>query len=281
MSTKMYVGVNNVAKKVDKIYVGINNTAQLCYTDNTPPPLPTIVTWANGTDAQIKAMVDAHYQGLLDLTDYWHVGDKRTVSLNAMTATYVPEAHTAQDVVIVLTNVGGKTLANGGTCAFQWDMENVLYNHSNPSATTENGRMRNDGINGWNGSERRNWCNEVFRDAISSADMKSVLMKEFINPTCAGSKSSTIINTTDYCALRSQVEVLGTYDYSFEGEGSQVTYYANGSNIKYRGTNKTAWWTRSPRNTTTNTMIAIGTGENQKSTYYVYTTTGISVFGVI
>ena len=33
-----------------------------------------IVTWANGTDEEIVAMVEAADQGLINLSDYWAVG---------------------------------------------------------------------------------------------------------------------------------------------------------------------------------------------------------------
>ena len=36
-----------------------------------------IVDWATGTDAQIQRMVEAADKGLINLTDYWHVGDER------------------------------------------------------------------------------------------------------------------------------------------------------------------------------------------------------------
>ena len=38
-----------------------------------------IVDWATGTDAQIVAMVNAADNGAIDLTDYWSVGDRKSV----------------------------------------------------------------------------------------------------------------------------------------------------------------------------------------------------------
>ena len=86
-------------------------------------PLPDIVTWADGTDEQIVAMVQAADKGRINLADYWHVGDERVVHLDAMEATGVDESHDAQDVTLVLMNTGGKTLntpTEGGrtTCSF-------------------------------------------------------------------------------------------------------------------------------------------------------------------
>ena len=128
MAIKYYVGVNNTSKVVDKIYIGIGGTAQLCY--KSAPPV-TIVTWANGTDAEIVAMVQAADNGVISLADYWSVNNERIVHLSAMSATNVGESHVAQDVTLVLMNAGGKTLttatASGRTvCSFIVGMKDCL-----------------------------------------------------------------------------------------------------------------------------------------------------------
>ena len=46
--------------------------------------LAKIVTWAGGTDEEIVLMVAAADAGYIDLTDYWAVGQERTVHLSAM-----------------------------------------------------------------------------------------------------------------------------------------------------------------------------------------------------
>lgn len=44
---------------------------------------PTVVVdFATATDDQIAAMLEAHYKGLIDIADYWHVGDKRRILTN-------------------------------------------------------------------------------------------------------------------------------------------------------------------------------------------------------
>lgn len=68
-----------------------------------------IVPWATGTDAEIAAMVTGAEQGKINLTDYWNVGDERTVSIGAIAAQAVDtsgtnylEAQPAQDITLVL-----------------------------------------------------------------------------------------------------------------------------------------------------------------------------------
>ena len=43
-----------------------------------------IVTFQEGTDNEIKAMLNAHYAGDINIEDYWHVGDTRKIHLNGI-----------------------------------------------------------------------------------------------------------------------------------------------------------------------------------------------------
>ena len=129
-------------------------------------PSVKTVTWADGTDEEIVAMVNAADKGEINLADYWHVGDERQVILSAMEATGVGESHVEQTVTYVLMNAGGKTLANatlsGRTdCSFIVGMKNGLAN---------GGYMNSSNTNsvGWEACARRTWCNDVFRKAIPS-----------------------------------------------------------------------------------------------------------------
>ena len=50
----------------------------------TPEPPLKIVTFADGTDEEIAAMLEAHYAGDIDIEDYWNVGDTRKIHLNGI-----------------------------------------------------------------------------------------------------------------------------------------------------------------------------------------------------
>lgn len=200
-----------------------------------------IVSWANGTDAEVSAMLGAHYAGQIDIHDYWNVGDERVVSLSAMSATGVGESHAAQNVTLVLTEEGGKTLSDGiTTCAFQFDQKHNL---------NETGYMNSTNTNtgGWKNSARRTWCNSVYKNAFPAT--LQPIFKEFINQSgTGGGSSSGVENTTDTFALRAEVEVFGSLTYSVSGEGTQVEYYKTLANrIKQTAGSNAAWWERSPR----------------------------------
>ena len=210
------------------------------------PPVKT-VTWADGTDEEIVAMVNAADNGEINLADYWHVGDERQVTLSAMSATGVEETHVEQTVTFVLMNAGGKTLANatpsGRTeCSFIVGMKNGL---------AERGMMNPDNINdgGWEACPRRTWCNEVFRNAMPST-LRDIF-KQHLNVTANGS-SNTTATSTDYFALPAEKEAFGSNTYAnstAEANLTQFEYYKATSNrVKTLGDNGSvvSWWERSP-----------------------------------
>ena len=207
-----------------------------------------VVSWADGTDGQIVAMVEAADMGYINLADYWAVGDERQVTLSAMSATGVGESHVEQTVTFVLMNAGGKTIANatpsGRTiCSFIVGMKNGL---------AENGYMNSSNTNsgGWESSKRRTWCNSVFRNAIPST-LRDIF-KQHLNVTANGSISTTA-TSTDYFALPAEKEVFGSIKYAdstAEASLSQFEYYKTSANrIKKTGDSGSAsyWWERSPR----------------------------------
>ena len=211
------------------------------------PPVK-IVTWADGTDAEIVAMVNAADKGQINLADYWHVGDERQVTLSAMAATGVGESHVEQTVTFVLMNAGGKTLANatlsGRTdCSFIVGMKNGLV---------EKGYMNSSDTNsgGWETCARRTWCNSVFRNAIPEA-LRDIF-KQHLNITANGS-STTTATSTDYFALPAEKEVFGSTNYASaiaEESLTQFEYYKTSSNrVKKAGDggSDSTWWERSPR----------------------------------
>ena len=222
------------------------------------PPVKT-VTWADGTDEEIVAMVNAADNGKINLADYWHVGDERQVTLSAMSATGVGESHVEQTVTFVLMNAGGKTLANatasGRTeCNFIVGMKNGL---------AEKGYMNSSNTNsgGWEACARRTWCNDVFRNAIPSA-LRDIF-KQHLNVTASGS-STTTATSTDYFTLPAEKEVFGSITYAnstAEASLSQFEYYKTSANrIKKTGDSGSAgrWWNRSPGSGYSGSVCRVG-----------------------
>lgn len=197
------------------------------------------ITWANGTQEELAKMLQDHYDGKIDIHDYWAVGDEREVNLESL-------GYGSQTITMVLLNSGGKTLSDGITeCAFVVGLKNVLsVNDTKP--------MNSSGTNigGWRDCTARTWCNGTFKDALPS-DIKD-LFKQFKNNSGQGGGSTSgVYETIDYFALPAEIEVQGTTTNSVSGEGSQFEYYETAANrIKYNHGASTGrkYWMRSPYN---------------------------------
>lgn len=222
---------------------GVTKTASFAITVSVK-----IVTWATGTDAEIADMVAAADAGIINLADYWAVGQERKVELSAMPATGVGESHVKQTVTMVLMHQGGYTLASGKTCSFVVGQKNGLasqaggeYGYMNPSDT-------NSGS--WDKCQRRTWCNNVYYNAIS-VDLRPIF-KKFKTVTIEEYSSSTLKTSEDFFALPAEKEVFGGQSYSNATEANalfQLEYYKTASNrIKKIGDKGSAsdWWERSP-----------------------------------
>ena len=216
-----------------------------------------IVTWADGTYDEISAMLDAHYAGTIDISDYWAVGDVRTIPISAISATGVGETQSAQNAEVAIIGFGHDDLVtsvNGNSkSAVSLQLKNSLE-------TTGYIYSAYDGTNYslWDGSPRRTWCNGVFKSALPAELVnliKTVTKKTWRYAYSSYSGYRTQQTTEDDCFLVSEFEVFGTQglsssDYGTVGEdGTQYEYYKTTSNrIKYlgvSGTSANAWWLRS------------------------------------
>lgn len=220
-----------------------------------------IVAWATGSDQEIADMVAAADAGAINLSEYWEVGQERTVHLSAMAATGVGESHVAQDVTFVLMNAGGKTLDSGETCHFIVGQKNGLANGTSGEYGYMNSSNTNSG--GWDSCARRSWCNNVYKAAIP--DALRPIFKPFRNITADGSGTTTK-TSVDTFALASEKEIFGTTTYAdstAEASNSQFKYYETASNrIKKQGDTGSAgyWWERSPYSGGTAYFCYVGSG---------------------
>lgn len=92
----------------DTIAIGTNveATSVSAALNEILPPVP-IVTFADGTDEQIEAMLEAYYNGQLTWEDMgWSVGDTRTIHLNSYAAPNPNSGTTlpAQNITVVIVD---------------------------------------------------------------------------------------------------------------------------------------------------------------------------------
>lgn len=203
-----------------------------------------IVTFADGTDAEIEKMIEAHYAGKINISDYWAVGDKRTIHHNAMDATGVSESHRANDydyVIIGIEHDDLVTAINGKTkAAITIQTERMLYLDTTTEYNTSynashecgyiNGSSTNSG--GWEGCARRTWCNNVYKKCLPTYIQD--MTKQVKKLASAGSESITIKASNDYAFLPSEIEVFGSIKYSLAGEGEQYQYFKNATANRYK-----------------------------------------------
>lgn len=203
-----------------------------------------IVAFADGTDAEIEKMIEAHYAGKINISDYWAVGDKRTIHHNAMDATGVSESHRANDYAYVIIGIEHDDLVtaiNGKTkAAITIQTERMLYldttteYNASYNASHECGYINGSSTNSgsWEGCVRRTWCNNVYKKCLPTYIQN--MMKQVKKLTSAGSRSSTIKISNDYAFLLSEIEIFGSATYSYAGEGKQYQYFKNATANRYK-----------------------------------------------
>lgn len=235
-----------------------------------------IVSWADGTDEEIVAMVKAADKGLIDLKDYWNVGDVRKAMLSETEGCEWYTSHSRQETEFVLMNAGGKMLltpteSGRTTCSFVVGLKDCLK---------EEDKINREDTNqgGWESSDIREWCNDWFAQSIPQT--LQPIFKNFVNSTYADGK---IAETTDLFALPAEVEVYGSTKYSAQGEGTQFELYKNPLNrIKCLGPggHQAGWWERSPFSSSS-TRFCIVNSNGNANIINASNTYGLAPFGCI
>ena len=211
-----------------------------------------IVTWADGTDEQIVAMVEAADAGKINLTEYWSVGNERTVHIEAISEL---ESQTAQDVVLVLVAEDTGVEDDTNPC-YNYTYATPTSGRSYPSfifhmknCFPNRGLIHNDDVTGWPYTRRGIWCDGAFKNAFPQSllnAVKQVTFKAYF-PGWSGSYQ----NSTNYFFLPANREVCGGLAVSTYDGGTLCPYYETTSNrIKRRNSSATDWWFRVPYNGT-------------------------------
>ena len=216
-----------------------------------------IVSFHDGTDKEIAAMLDAHYSGRINIEDYWKVGDTRIIHLNSVAS---PQKNiwtntwAAQDITVVITALNhhdlkekigirdkaaitvqtrevmnnlGKTDGNENGC--------VCINLSNDSDTT---------FMKWANLPLRIWMNDTFLTTCFSSNLQNMI-KETKHKRLTQYNTKTTEEVIDKIFLPSYPEIYGNISYEnyLSGtapngeEGTQWDYYKTSSNRIKKGNN--------------------------------------------
>ena len=227
-------------------------------------PAFEIVTFKDGTDAQIAAMLEAHYNGDINIEEYWHVGDTRKIHINATNSG--SKAHVAQDMTMVImdfnhddltTSINGKTKA-----AVSVGFREIMGNNGTSEDEYYWGSSHypvNDNEN-YSASPLRTWLNGGLLNALPSTFSSIIKEVNKKNLQYHTKTDGAPLITKDKIWLLSYPEIFGTTKYQYylnnadpsNYEGEQYQYFATSSNrIKYPNKNGEKgsayyYWLRSP-----------------------------------
>jgi hypothetical protein len=237
-----------------------------------------IVSWANGTEDEIAAMLEAAFAGTINLSDYWSVNDERVFHHSAMAATGVGESHAAQDQTWVIMDTGensGYVFEDDTPVHFVVGMKNGF---------NETGYMNSTNTNAgsWHGCARRTWSNDVLPGSFSEKSRN--FFKPFKTVTAETYNGSTLKTSVDKFAFFAEKEVFGTRTYSNATEAAalkQIKYYEVTANrIKNVNGSAAVWWERSPRSDASGSFCDVNSNGTATSNN-AGSARGISLFGCI
>lgn len=212
----------------------------------SPDPEVEIVSWADGSSAQIKAMLDAEKSGQVNTADYWNVGDKRTFHLSAIPAyssggVEIIGAQAAQDVEIVLAHNGLYKDSNNNTVCWVVSFVDCLNQQGKMNGTSTNSGS-------WEDADIRAYLNDYVFQAMSADDR--AIFRQFKTVTAEPYNGTTLETSIDNLALFAEKEIFGAETYSNLTEANaltQIDYYKTAeSHTKKANGNLCYWWQRSP-----------------------------------
>lgn len=252
---------------------------------STDPVEIDIVSWANGEDEKIRAMVQAAYNGKIDLNEYWGIGQEREAELNfreTVWNTTYNDNDTGRRVECSWTNPSNPVtvhlvLMDEGKfytepdifsddddpilCKFVVGVKECLYDCIVPiqvsAPVTIQGHSATKYL-GWRDSNARQWCNRSFYGALP--DIRYACKNFRVSAyeyDDAGTSGALHMITDNYAALFSEKEVFGSCTHSNDIEDeymTQIEYYKTVSNrvkdsvstVSGQGGSATRWWLRSP-----------------------------------
>ena len=208
----------------------------------------TLVSWAEATDIQITNMLNAHYNGDIDIADYWAVGDTKPMNITAVASGNVGESQTQQSMELVIIGMDHDELASPikgkSRAAITVQARNCLsslgYMQSGAEPTP------------WALSARREWCNNNFKNALPQGISR--IVKPVVKITNRYSTNTTTPShnvTNESVFFLSDWELIGknylpsaTYG-SLEPDGTQYNYMTiMGNRIKMLNGYVNDWWLR-------------------------------------
>ena len=196
------------------------------------PAIPEPVAFATDSWATIASVAESG-----NAQQYYNVGDEKTIQLS-----------TGEDVTLVILGFDHDDLSDGsGKAAMTVGMKELLATEYRMNATNTN-------AGSWNNCEMRTLRMPTLLAQLPS-DLQDVI-KQVNKKTTAGEESDSIIVSADKLWLFARVEIEGTTEAGYAGEGQQYEYWKTvkdgtvaADKIKKLSNGDGAaaiWWLRSP-----------------------------------
>ena len=236
-----------------------------------------IVSFASATSTELAEMLNAHYNGDIDISDYWSIGDSRIISLSEMSnSNYwatVPTQKVTINIIAINHDILKNKISTRDKAAITVQCKEVLGDGAGDSSllyfdgTNESGPSNN--YDNYYDSNMCIWCNQTFYNAIDSS-IKSLI--KCVYKDCADGHNTTSMTEKElYAWLLSEYEVYGElYNSGCKAqEGTQYKYYETESNriknVNNNGSiieNAKQWWLRSPASDVSGSQYRWGSVSN-------------------
>lgn len=247
--------------------------------DNSTPPAPDVspitkdFSWTTGTWSDIALMLKLHYLGLINVNNYWSVGDVRQVQLDEIpVSSIISNSISARSIDIVLVESTNAYTISGTTqpAAFMFNFANV-FSESDMKINTSGSNL-----GGWNASSARIWMNDALFTALPQ-EFRSIIQTVDVKTANGGSLDYTeVVVSQDKLFLPAEQEIFGETTYANLEEAAELAqwdYYKTASNrikskVSADGTVGSAanWWLRSADDTTGTSFCCVSsTGTSSKA----------------
>ena len=207
-----------------------------------------IKSFAEASWDDIAVMLKRHYAGIINLANFWSIGDTKTIKYNAMIAANgIDEIHPSMEQKVTIVGFSHDYLTSGGKAAITLQFVNGIgnagYIHGSPT-----------NVGGWRDCQRRAWCNNTFFASLPAALQN--LIKPVNKQCTSGNGLQSLVVVSDKVFLPSESELKGNNaTVGTKTEGDQYPYFMDVGNIRKKQSDPVTgydnYWTRSPNKSNT------------------------------
>lgn len=190
-----------------------------------------IVSWANGSDTELKNMITAADNGQINLADYWTVGDERTVEGHISDGAGTTVSTTER---LILLHPGQYAAGNNDTCSFVVGMPYVSLYHKNSSSYSnwKNSNLESIVRTVRSYSNGIPFITDLSQRSIWDSSVYNTIFKKF-NEYTFDRTTNNLYTANIYCSIPAEKEVFNSKINSYQAEADALIgfdYFKTSSN---------------------------------------------------